>query len=127
MATCKHVNAYRNRQTCRAKFARLQRALLSLWQQDDVGGKTNANCFGLSVPSLLSTIACRHRTPRNAESSLKRRPLYACIALALPAPASITGVSTMRKQRPVLVCAYCCGGEHIRKLICSLKLRYLNA
>ncbi|KAL0037564.1 hypothetical protein WJX77_002858 [Trebouxia sp. C0004] len=34
MASCKHVNAYRSRQPERAKYYRLQRALLALWRKD---------------------------------------------------------------------------------------------
>ncbi|KAA6417066.1 MAG: hypothetical protein FRX49_12976, partial [Trebouxia sp. A1-2] len=34
MASCKHVFAYRSRQPERAKYFRLQRALLALWRQD---------------------------------------------------------------------------------------------
>ncbi|KAL0047634.1 hypothetical protein WJX82_008089 [Trebouxia sp. C0006] len=34
MSSCKHVNAYRSRQPERAKYFRLQRALLALWRKD---------------------------------------------------------------------------------------------
>ena len=39
MAACKHVTAYRSRQPERAKYYRLQRALLALWRKDSVSVK----------------------------------------------------------------------------------------